>query len=529
MSCRATVHTVNSLSALQTRINSAVAGDVIILQNGIYTNTSAISINRVANAASPILIRAQTTNGVEITGAHGFSLNSPAAYIIIQGFVFTHTSGRNSVANGATHCRFTRNIFQCTGEGAYLTIAGHDTEVDRNEFRNKSTVGNMIDVRGSGSQVARRVWIHHNHFHDFTSAGGNGAETLRFGLSGLSLSTGDGLIEHNLFIRCRGENELISNKSSGNTYRYNTFLESAGAQLTLRHGNDCLAYGNYFRQTDGLRVFGDRHLIFANYFERNTKGVDMGNGDGEVADGAALTSHDRPDNCIVAFNTFITNNVHYQMGGRTDGLGALNITVVNNLFQGSGNMASISGSAPYTGTWSGNIRWNNSNAGSMPTNGYTTANPLLMRDAYGVLRLQSGSPAIGAATGSHPLMTVDMNGQPRDADPDVGADEFSSAPFVGRILATNDVGPMSVLTSGSHPIFFKTEDLSETGIGALAFSGTNGISGATYFLLTSTNLYLPVMNWTRVATNIASSNGHFTFMAQLNSLHPGRFYRVEQQ
>jgi len=125
-------------------------------------------------------------------------------------------------------------------------------------------------------QIAQRVWIHHNYFHDFTNAGVNGAETIRFGLSGLSMSTGNGMIEYNLFIRCNGENELISNKSSGNTYRYNTLIDSPGAQLTLRHGNDCQAYGNYFRNTDGLRVYGDRHQIFSNYFEGNTKGIDMG-------------------------------------------------------------------------------------------------------------------------------------------------------------------------------------------------------------------------------------------------------------
>ena len=58
-----------------------------------------------------------------------------------------------------------------TGDGAYLTIAGDEADIDRNEFRNKSTVGNMIDVRGAGSQVAQRVRIHHNYFHDFTSPG----------------------------------------------------------------------------------------------------------------------------------------------------------------------------------------------------------------------------------------------------------------------------------------------------------------------------------------------------------------------
>ncbi len=439
----AATYEVNSIAALQSRINSAMPGDRILVADGTYTTSASITINRVGTAVQPIVIEAESIGGVEIAGTHGFTLNSPAAYIHIRGFKFTHPAGRNTINSGATHCRFTRNIFECTGTGNFLLVAGHDAEIDRNEFRNKSTDGNMIDVRGSGSQIARRVWIHHNYFRDFLPSGSGDAETIRFGLSGLSMSTGDGLIEYNLFVNCRGENELISNKSSGNIYRYNTFLNSAGAQLTLRHGNDCLAYGNYFRGTDGLRVFGDRHVIFSNYFEGNTQGVQMGNGGGEVADGDPLTSHDRPDDVVVAFNTFINNNTHYRMSGRTNGLGAVNITVANNIFQGGGTVASLNG--PYTGSWLGNIRWNTGSAGDMPSSGYQIVNPLLSPDANGVYHLQAGSPAIDAALGAFPLVTVDMDGQPRDANPDIGADEFSDAPVIARILTVADVGPFSNL------------------------------------------------------------------------------------
>ena len=414
-------------------------GDRIIVVDGSYLTTAPITVNQAGTAAQPIIIEAQSISGVEISGTHGFSLDSPAAYILIRGFKFTHPAGGNTIHSGAAHCRFTRNIFECSGAGNFLLVAGHDTEIDHNEFLHKGTDGNMIDVRGSGGQIARRVWIHHNYFHDFFPSGSGDAETIRFGLSGLSMSTGEGRIEYNLFVNCRGENELISNKSSGNTYRYNTFLNSAGAQLTLRHGNDCLVYGNYFRGTDGLRVFGDRHLIFSNYFEGNTQGVQMGNGGGEVAEGAALTSHDRPDDGVVAFNTFLNNNTHYRMAGRTHGLGAVRITVANNIFQGGGTIADLNG--PYTGSWLGNICWNTGSAGDMPSSGYQIRNPLLSADANGIVRLQAASPLIDAAAGSFPFVTVDMDGQPRDANPDIGADEFSDAPVVARILTVADVGP----------------------------------------------------------------------------------------
>src|SRR5262249_49781765 len=51
---------------------------------------------------------------------------------------------------------------------------------------------------------------------------------------------------------------------------------------------------------------------------------------------------------------------------------------------------------------------------------------------------------------SNTNFTPDMDGQPRDANPDIGADEFSGAPIIARFLTTNDVGPYSpiVITNG---------------------------------------------------------------------------------
>jgi autotransporter-associated beta strand protein len=450
---------VGSISDLNSRISSAVAGDTIIVSNGVYTTTSSIAVTKVGTAANPITIEAQTIGGVEINGTHGFILNSPAAYIIVQGFKFTHTNSLG-IASGTSHCRFTRNIIELsiypTNDTSYINISGDDVQIDRNELRNKSTLGEMLDIAGSGSQVARRLWVHHNYFHDFSSPGGNGAETVRWGLSGLSLSTGDGLCEYNLFVRCEGENEMISNKSSGNTYRYNTVLDCVGGEISQRHGNDCLYYGNYMRNTQGMRVYGDRHRIFSNYFESNSVAMNMGNGDGDVYNGDPLTSHDRPDDNIVVFNTFVNNSLHYEMGGRTGGLGSSNTVVANNIFQGGGTMASISSSAPYTGTWSNNIQWQTSSTGNMPSSGYLTVNPLLAKDTNSEYHVQSGSPAINAGVGAYnyygvyssfPFVTNDMDGQPRDAAFDIGADEFSAAAVTARILSPADVGPNSGLTN----------------------------------------------------------------------------------
>ena len=361
---------VENLSALQARIDAARPGEVITVKDGSYTTTAPIRVRAQGAAGKPIRIVAQTVGGVTIAGADGFDIVAPAAYIEIDGFVFMHASGKMQIRSGATHIRVRHNVFEQIGDGAYLTVAGDDAEIDRNEFRNKRTLGNMIDVRGAGSQVAQRVHIHDNYFHDFTSPGPgtNGAETIRFGLSGLSMSKGLGVIERNLFLRCVGENEMLSIKSGSNIIRNNTLLDSPGAQLTLRHGNENIVQGNYLRGTDGIRVFGDRNRISENHLEGNTGAIQIGNGGGEVADGAPLTSHDRPDDTDVTSNRLINNARNIFMTSRDNGLGATRTTIAYNVIHGGGPAAVIDG--PFPGaTWRDNTIWETT-AGHIPPDGY---------------------------------------------------------------------------------------------------------------------------------------------------------------
>ena len=421
---RAAEHRVASLAALQERLALLEPGDTVIVARGTYSTTGPLVINRGGTATAPVRISAESVGAVELTGSHGFRIEAPAAHVVVEGFVFTHASGRTAIAAGTQHVRFTRNTFRCVGDGPYLTVTGDDVQIDRNTFRDKATVGNMINVTGVGSQVARRLWIHHNHFHDFSPTGINGSETLRLGLSGLSMSMGHAIVEHNLFERCRGENELISNKSGGNTYRYNTFLDSAGTQLTLRHGNECVVYGNVFRGTDGLRLFGDRHRIYGNVFEGNTLGLNLGNGGAEVADGAPLTSHDRPDDNVIVFNLLVDNAVQYRMTRRTPtALGATGTVFAYNVLVGGQTAARIEG--PNTGAaWTANMLWRIAADGDFPADGALRSEPGLVRNARGVWWLPPDSAHREAALRAYPFIG-DMD------------------PGLIRVLTAADVGPQS--------------------------------------------------------------------------------------
>lgn len=439
LSLQAANITVNSLPALQRAIHNASPGDVITLANGVYKGDSVIVINKQGSAGKPIVITSETVNGAEITGNGGFSLVAPAQHIIIKGFRFTHRANRAKSAPGTAFCRWTRNLFETPGDGENLSIAGSDHEVDYNTFQHKNAMGRFLAVRGAGGQIAERLHIHHNYFFDQRRQSGNGIETLQFGLSGFSMSSSNSVVEYNLFEDCAGENEMISVKASAVVLRYNT-IRNCPAQFTLRHGNRCEVYGNYFVNTPGIRIFGDDHVIHSNYFEQCKPAINIGNGDGEVADGAKLTCHDRPDRVLIAFNTLVNNAENITQSGRNNGMGATAITLAYNILQGSQAPAAQLAGPNKDISFSGNILHQVASAGDMPQEGYKKADPRLFKTAEGAYHLQSSSPAKGAVKTPYSAVKTDMDGQPRNPPLDAGADQVSSAPVTARLLTRAMVG-----------------------------------------------------------------------------------------
>jgi hypothetical protein len=434
--------TVRSLPELQAAISKAEPGDVITLADGVYTAEADIVINLRGTKAKPITITAQTTGGAEITGSGGFSLVRPAAYVVIKGFKFTHRANRAKTAPGTSFCRWTRNIFETPGDGENLNIAGSDHEVGYNTFRHKNAMGRFLAIRGENGQIAERLWIHHNYFFDQQPQQGNGIETLQFGLSGFSMSSSNSVVEYNLFEKCAGENEMISVKASAVVLRYNT-IRDCPAQFTLRHGNRCEVYGNYFVNTPGIRIFGDDHVIHSNYFENCKPAINIGNGDGEVADGAKLTCHDRPDRVLIAFNTLVNNRQNITQSRRNNGMGATAITLAGNILQNSeAPAAEISGPNQQV-VWHANILYQINNSGDMPASGYTTADPRLQKDATGAYHLQAGSAARGAVKTAYPAVKTDMDGQPRKAPLDAGADQQSTAKRTAGLLTQGSAGHLA--------------------------------------------------------------------------------------
>jgi autotransporter-associated beta strand protein len=63
--------------------------------------------------------------------------------------------------------------------------------------------------------------------------------------------------------------------------------------------------------------------------------------------------------------------------------------------------------------------------------------------------------------------------------------------------------------------------------GKLVISGNGGVTNGTYYVLTTTNLALPVTNWTRLLTNQFDGNSNFTFTNAINFNSSQSFYLLQ--
>lgn len=332
------------------------------MANGTWNNIF-IDINKNGTASEPITISAQNPESVFMTGNSRVYMRG--SYLTISGLVFKDPS--NLVVSGSTiepifelnkcnNCKVTNNkIDSYNGTEAQKTmkfkwiyiVDGQYNEISHNSFVGKYGIGSIInDNRSLGN--ADYLKIHHNYFADRTPINGlnddNDQDAIRIGTSTTSLSDSFSEIYDNYFYNFFGEIEIISNKSGKNKYYNNTFRDYGGG-LTLRHGNNCEVYGNYFFAenndfTLGIRLIGEGHKVYNNYIEginsfkpsgsssSVTGGINVMNG----VSNPELNQYFQVKNAQVLNNTFVNCDYAIRIGTSLGGDQAPeNLTVANNI------------------------------------------------------------------------------------------------------------------------------------------------------------------------------------------------------
>ncbi|MFE0045574.1 chondroitinase-B domain-containing protein [Streptomyces albireticuli] len=435
--------TVSSLDALQKAIDRAVPGDRIVVADGTYTvpSGSALRVSGKKGAGdAPISIVAASRGGVVLQGERGFVF-SDSSDIVLSGFAFRQSTTLEIPAN-SSRIRLTRNDFKFADVSGldWVVVRGDDVKIDRNRFHDRTTEGIFVVLDGADAKtVAKNLHLFRNHFSGHRYTGDNGGEAVRLGDSARALLSAKAVVEHNLFERCDGDPEAVSE----NTVRYNTVRDSRGG-IVLRHGNHSTVEGNYLLGgAEGIRVYGNDHLIVNNYLG-GLSGRALVIGSGTTRDHHSGESkeerrgNDACDRAVIVHNTLFGNKGTLSGEGRDHA--PQDVVIADNLLVASaGSLVSMGKTTGFT--WQGNILWGAASDGTLPTGGYRRADPLLRQESDGVFRLAAGSPAIGAATLKSTSVTEDIDGHPRGSARDVGADQYTTSAPVRRPLTTADVGP----------------------------------------------------------------------------------------
>jgi hypothetical protein len=97
------------------------------------------------------------------------------------------------------------------------------------------------------------------------------------------------------------------------------------------------------------------------------------------------------------------------------------------------------------------------------------------------------------------------------------------AGYLTNDTANNEIA--LVLMSALHPVP-AINSLTQSGTN-LVISGTNGFANAPYYVLSTTNVALPLTNWVIIATNVFAPNGNFSFTTPIDPARPQRFFRIQ--
>lgn len=322
---------VKNEAELKTAISSAKPGDEIILSNGTWKNIQ-IKFDSKGTKDNPITLRAETSGKVSIEGVSDLKIGG--SYLVIRGLYFRngYTPSKsvidfhidsNKIANNCT-------VTDCVIEDFtqlnrvrsdhWIEFWGRHNELSNSYLSGKSNQGPTIMVILEGNeQINNYHKIINNHFGPRPRKGGPHGETIQIGDSGTSMAPSYTIVEHNLFERCDGEVEIISNKSNNNIYRDNIFYKSEGS-LVLRHGNYCTIDSNIFigdENSDfmgGIRLINTGHWITNNYFYK-IKGNEFRSALA-VMNGVPKSPQNRYNqvtDAVVAYNTFVDCGTPWQL------------------------------------------------------------------------------------------------------------------------------------------------------------------------------------------------------------------------
>lgn len=258
---------VKNESELKDAVKQAIPGDIILLKKGYYTNLQ-IDVAVSGTASKRIVIQAERPGEVVFDGFPQITISGD--YISLKDIIFKDgeagieiisdpsvwrelvlIKGNFNQLSGCLFDNFDRNPVFKNIRLLWVRLEGRSCRIDHNAFIGKRSKLNLLRT---GGQVHAFNRIDHNYFNLFPGI----THPIMIGSGWILNNESHTVVEFNLFERCVGE--IISDKTSKNINRFNTFFNSAGA-ISLRQGFNTHVYANYFiEDKTGHEVWSQKRI-----------------------------------------------------------------------------------------------------------------------------------------------------------------------------------------------------------------------------------------------------------------------------
>lgn len=257
---------VSNFVGLLSAYSAAIPGEVIWLENGTYTFTSAFSLNRSGNIENPIFILARNIGlaQMDVSGSSSGTdcVSVSGSYHVIGGMdwgMAYSTSGSLFYQTGSflriTAMRAVGYTEHCVYIHGFAGGTGHEMDNCLLDQSGEGTGEQPWQYLGYSTNPAlqlRHLRVHHNSFKNVVTSGG--AECMMLGTAKQYIDPADdpdpelqgvkAVIENNYFFNHQADPEVITIKVPDVVVRNNRAEDCKGT-LVVRSASRCLLYANW--------------------------------------------------------------------------------------------------------------------------------------------------------------------------------------------------------------------------------------------------------------------------------------------
>jgi hypothetical protein len=438
---------VASVEAFDQASAAAKPGDEIVFARGTYSDVR-LDFRANGTESAPITLRAETPGQVIFRGRSQLFIEGN--WLVATGFKYEAIANVPNVTTPynvqvgsvvtfrrtANHSRLTETAIVDPGTAVsgyvHMEPGGQHNRVDHCWFSGQTNIGPSLYIEVDPEKPNHAV-LEACFIGNRKPGTGNRWETLRIGHSEQQYFRSNAVVTRNYFTKCDGENEMVSNKSTGNKYLYNSFIDNQG-ELTLRHGDEAWIEGNFFENSTGIRVIGSRHVIVNNYL----KNVRFGFNIYAAEANPKPTGYARVVDSIIAFNTVEDAGTAFQLGTSGRPVPPTNVRVAYNLVRSATTVLEYANAASEV-KYEGNIMFGGT-LGAAERAGIHRDAPAVVKDNRGLLVADRARLPFTVDASAFPQATRDLNGIDRGSTPNIGA--IQSPDVKPRYpLSAKDVGP----------------------------------------------------------------------------------------